>query len=157
MLGRLRLGGWDSWLRALVDPRPRSTTPSPSLPLSLDDSRIARAIPHQRPTSVPLISSSSDGASPRSASLGRIVEAGLPSSPSSAAPSLEHSSDSDESHHIKTMRKEKTRSRVWSIFGGGRKKDKKDKVEASPEPKLRHAFEVRPVDGESPFLSISRQ
>jgi hypothetical protein len=116
--------------------------------MPLDTSRLAQTVSQTRHTSVPLDLRLLDSLPPRSASLGPILEGQLPTPSPSAVPSLEFASD--KSVPTKTLRRDKTKSKVWGIFGGGKKKDKKDKVEASPESKPRHAFEVRPVDGESP-------
>ena len=50
---------------------------------------------------------------------------------------------------VKTLKKEKTKSKVWGIFGGGKRIKEKEKQVESPQPKSRPAFEIRPAEGKN--------
>lgn len=81
---------------------------------------------------------------PRNASLGRILDHGKLPTPISAT----FNDKVFQSDH-KALKKEKTKSKVWGIFGGKKKEKDKDKAKVdSPEVEPRHAFEGRPVEGE---------
>jgi len=57
---------------------------------------------------------------------------------------------------IKTLKKEKTKSKVWGIFGGGKKVKEKEKKVDSPDPKSKPALDIRTVEGEPRTFGLAR-